>query len=309
MLTDGQTPFAVESPFPDGTAKTGRRLTFARWLTQPDHPLTARVMVNRIWYHHFGRGLVKELNNFGSQSEPPTHPQLLDWLAIEFVQRDWSIKAMHRLILNSRTYQQSSRVTAKQMQADPENHLWSRMPLRRLDAEALRDSLLCIAGKLDQTTGGIPNSVTVDREGSVNANPTDGGGWRRSIYLQYRRTEIPTLMDTFDYPPMGPNCINRNISNIATQPLMLTNNAEVHALAVATAKQVIHQLGSDSDVPDAQLDIVYQLALSRLPSDQERRIGVAAIRELTGEWNGDHRRALKTFCHAIINSAAFLYVD
>ena len=309
VLTDGQTRFPVAPPFPDGTAKTGRRLAFARWLTRPDHPLTSRVMVNRIWYHHFGRGLVKELNNFGNQSESPTHPDLLDWLAVEFVQHGWSIKSMHRMMLNSRTYQQSSLVGAQQRQVDPENLLWSRMPLRRLDAEALRDSLLSIGGKLNNAGGGIPDTVTVDREGAVSANPTAGGGWRRSIYLQYRRTEIPTFMDTFDYPPMGPNCVSRNVSTIATQPLILTNDARVYSLARAMAEQVIAQLPSKTDTPSAQVETVYQMALSRFPDEQERTIGVEALRELTEGWNGDRHRALVTYCHTIINSAAFLYVD
>jgi hypothetical protein len=134
VLTDGQTPFVAQPPFPDGTPKTGRRLALARWLIQPDHPLTARVMVNRIWHHHFGAGIVPTLENFGLKGERPSHPELLDWLAIEFVKRGWSIKAMHRMILNSRAYRQSSQVTELAHQLDPLNRCLSHMPLRRLDA-------------------------------------------------------------------------------------------------------------------------------------------------------------------------------
>ncbi len=153
------------------------------------------------------------------KGERPSHPELLDWLAVEFVDRGWSIKQMHRLIMNSRTYRQSSRITDQRRQLDPQNRLLSQMPLRRLDAEALRDSLLFVSGKLDDSPGGLPDAVSVNRDGLVSVNPTDGGGWRRSVYLQYRRTEIPTMMDTFDYPQMGPNCVARNVSTVSPQSL------------------------------------------------------------------------------------------
>ncbi len=141
MLTDGKTPFVVKPPWPNAK-KTGRRLAFARWLTEPEHPLTARVLVNRLWKHHFGMGIVKSLDNFGKNGTPPTHPELLDWLAREFVCQGWSIKAMHRLMMTSSTYRQSSAVTPEREKLDPDNALCSRMPLVRLDAEALYDTLL-----------------------------------------------------------------------------------------------------------------------------------------------------------------------
>lgn len=308
VLTDGRTPFTCVPPFPEGTHKTGRRLAFARWLTQPDHPLTARVMINRIWYHHFGTGLVKDLGNFGVQGEPPSHPELLDWLALEFVNRGWSVKHMHRLIMNSRTYRQSSQITDRQREFDPQNRLLSRMPLRRLDAEALRDSLLFISGQLDPAMGGLPDAVSVSRDGLVSAQPTAGGGWRRSVYLQYRRTEIPTMMDTFDYPQMGPNCIARNVSNVSPQALLMMNNEHVRDLAAAFAARVTasSQRGSDRG---ALVDAVYGLALSRPPSTEERNIGIASLRDLESAWQGRADKALETYCHTILNSAAFLYVD
>src|SRR5439155_26126458 len=150
VLTDGKTPFDVKPPWP-GAKKTGRRLAFARWLTKPDHPLTARVLVNRIWKQHFGPGLVKTLDNFGKAGARPTHPELLDWLAREFVRQGWSIKALHRLMMTSATYRQSSTVTPSHEQSDPDNVLSSRMPLQRLDAEALYDAMLLVAGRLDDT--------------------------------------------------------------------------------------------------------------------------------------------------------------
>src|SRR5258707_4268609 len=145
MLTDGKTPFEVTPPWP-GAKKTGRRLALARWLTRPDHPLTARVMVHRIWKHHFGVGLVRTLDNFGKMGTPPTHPELLDWLAGELVRRGWSIKAMHRLMVTSATYRQTSAVTSALASQDPDNALYSRMPLVRLSTDQLYDTMLLAAG-------------------------------------------------------------------------------------------------------------------------------------------------------------------
>ena len=307
MLTDGRTPFAVTSPFP---GKTGRRLAFARWLTKPDHPLTSRVMVNHIWHHHFGTGLVKTLENFGVKGEGPSHPELLDWLAVQFIERGGSIKQMHRLMMNSRTYQRSNRITDQRRKLDPQNRLLSRMPLRRMNAEALRDSLLFVSGRLTDTPGGPPDRVSVDRDGLVSANVAADGGWRRSIYLQYRRTEIPTMLHTFDYPEMGPNCVARSVSIVSPQSLMLMNNGRVRELAAAFAVRV-EGLLDDRDKNDrgVMVDFVYQIALSRSPSEKERRLGTATLQELETTWKGDRRRALETYCHTILNSAAFVYVD
>jgi len=305
VLTDGRTPFVVEPPFP---GKTGRRLALARWLTKPDHPLTARVIVNRIWYHHFGTGIVKTLDNFGMQGERPSHPELLDWLAVRFIEGGWSIKEMHRAIMNSRTYRQSNRITDERRKIDPQNRLLSRMPLRRMDAEALRDSLLFVSGKLDDTPGGPPDLVSVDRNGLVSINSTSRDGWRRSVYVQYRRTEIPTLMDTFDYPEMGPNCVARNVSTVSPQSLMLMNNQHIHELAQAFASRVTEIVGEKRD-HGATIDVVYNLALSRPPSEQERRLSMAALQELEVVWKGNRQAVLETYCHTILNSAAFLYVD
>ncbi len=309
-LTDGRTPFVVKQPFPNGTLKTGRRLAFARWLTEPNHPLTSRVMVNRIWYHHFGTGLVKSLENFGLKGEQPSHPELLDWLAIQFVKQGWSIKKMHRLMMNSRTYKQSHQITEENQKRDPQNRLLSRMSLRRMNAEALRDSLLFVSGKLDETPGGEPDPVSVDRNGLVSGKVTVQGGWRRSVYLQYRRTEIPTMMNTFDYPEMGPNCISRNVSTVSPQSLMLMNNKHVRALATAFATRVTNTLDDrNRNNLNVQVDTVYHLALSRNPSEKERQLGIKTLKELTSLLKGHRQAALETYCHTILNSAAFLYID
>ncbi len=323
VLTDGKTPFLPEPPFPDGTPRTGRRLAFARWLVQPTHPLTSRVMINRIWYHHFGTGLVKSLENFGVKGEPPSHPELLDWLSVEFVERGWSMKQMHRLIMNSRVYRQSSRITDEHQRLDPQNRLLSRMPLRRMDAESLRDSLLFVSGRLDNRQGGRPDAVSVNRDGLVSINATADGLWRRSVYAQYRRTEIPSMLETFDYPEMGPNCVARNVSVISPQSLMLMNNDHVRELAESFASRVNAMLTEhDLDASDLNesaverserserlVETIYNLSLSRTPNDVERRLGVEALDILQTDWQGDRHAALATYCHTILNSAAFLYID
>ncbi len=307
VLTDGRTPFEIEPPFPNGTPKTGRRLAFARWLTAPDNPLTARVMVNRIWKHHFGEGIVGTLDNLGTQGERPTHPELLDWLAGEFVKQGWSIKAMHRLMMNSRTYRQSSLTTDEHLRLDPRNQLLSRMPLRRMDAEALRDSLLFVSGRLETRSGGPPDDVSVDREGLVSVNPTADGNWRRSVYAQYRRTEIPTLLGTFDYPEMGPNCVSRSVSIISPQSLMLLNNSRVHELSASFAKRVRKIAGAKQESGNL-IDTAYRLAISRTPDEEERQLGIESLRELERK-SGDSETAFETYCHTLLNSAAFIYID
>ena len=307
VLTDGRTPFVVKTPFPGGTPKTGRRLALARWLTQPEHPLTARVMVNRIWHHHFGVGLVRSLENFGVKGEHPSHSELLDWLAVRFVQDGWSIKALHRHIMNSRTYRQSSHVKDQQVKVDPRNRLLSHMTIKRMDAETLRDSMLFIAGRLEDQRGGPPDAVSVNRQGLVSVDSTENGRWRRSVYLRYRRTEIPSFMDTFDYPVMGPNCVERNVSMVPTQPLMMMNNRHVRKLSAAFAARVDRLTRSQG--AGARVELVYRLALNRPPSAAEKQLGVASLKKLWQDWGDDSARALETYCHTILNSAAFLYID
>lgn len=322
-LTDGKTPFVYDNPFPSGSPKTGRRLAFAQWLTSKQHPTTARVIVNRIWHHHFGRGLVNTLENFGRMGAKPSHPDLLDWLAVEFMEQGWSIKALHRTIMNSRTYKQSSVVSEPALRDDPDNRYYTRMPLRRLDAESLRDSLLLISGRLDLSPGGIPDPVRVSHEGEVSIKPNSNGQWRRSVYAQYRRTEIPSMLDTFDYPQMGPNCFERSVSVVSPQALLLLNNRQVHELAQSFARE-IETAASPADSPQKQntkttsnrdhqwsqlIDLAYQKSLCRWPTDQEKQLGVKTLEALTAEWNGDASKALESYCHVLMNSASFLYID
>jgi mono/diheme cytochrome c family protein len=316
VLTDGKTPFDVKQPWP-GAKKTGRRLAFARWLTRPEHPLTARVVVNHLWKNHFGTGIVKTPANFGKAGMPPTHPELLDWLAREFVRQGWSFKAMHRLVMTSSTYRQSSAATAERDKLDPTNALYSGMPLARLDAEALYDSLLLTAGRLDETRFGPGDAVEARADGLVTPSESPHG-WRRAIYVQQLRKKLPTHLENFDYPQMNPNCVERRSSTVAPQALHLMNNGMVHHLAEQFARRVSREAGAD---PAKQVELVYLIALSRFPGEEEKAVGLEALRKLTTEWaksrpasdkSGDDMAALQaltTYCHAIVNSAGFLYVD
>ncbi len=316
VLTDGKTPFDVKPPWL-GAKKTGRRLAFANWLTRADHPLTARVAVNRIWKHHFGSGIVKTLGNFGKAGAPPTHPELLDWLACEFMNQGWSLKKLHRLIMTSATYRQSSEVTDEQLRLDPDNALVSRMPMARLDAEALYDTLLQVAGRLVEQPKGPPDDIDSRDDGLVTpvGRPE---GWRRMIYVRKNRKKVPTHLENFDYPQMNPNCVERRDSIVALQALQLENMGMVHDLANHFARRVDREAGAD---PGRQVERAYLIAMAREPSAEEHRIGIETLRTLTKHWaqtssssaqadSTDHaQKALATYCHAIMNSAAFLYID
>jgi hypothetical protein len=310
VLTNGKTPFDVKPPWP-GAKKTGRRLAFARWLTRPDHPLTARVIVNRIWKHHFGAGLVKTLDNFGRTGTRPTHPELLDWLAVKFVHDGMGIKSIHRLMVASSTYRQSSRLTPNLEKLDPDNSLCSRMPLQRMSAEQLYDSMLQVAGRLEETPGGPADRLDVRPDGLVTP-PGTGKGWRRAVYLQQQRKVIATHLENFDFPQMNPNCVERRDSIVAPQALYLKNNGMVRRLADDFAGRVLQQAPSDRV---KQIDRVYWLAYSRPASSEEINSSLTALTRLQETWakvqpKGDARaRALASFCHAILNSAEFLYVD
>ena len=235
-LSDGRTPLAAAPPWP-GSNKTGLRLALAWWVTRADHPLTARVMVNRVWKHHFGEGIVRTLDNFGKMGAPPTHPELLDWMAVRFVENGWSVKQLHRLLMNSATYRQSSQVSDIQQQLDPDNAWISRMPLRRMEGEVLHDSLLQIAGRLNPVPYGKPEPLEVKSDGLVTERADEHRRFRRSVYVLKRRTQPLTLLQSFDVASMDPNCIERRESIVAPQALHLNNNALVRELAGALAER------------------------------------------------------------------------
>jgi len=280
VLTDGRTPLDVQPPWP-GAKQTGRRLALARWATRPDHPLTSRVMVNRVWKHHFGEGIVRSLDNFGKTGTPPTHPELLDWLAVTFVDGGWSIKQLHRLMLTSSVYRQSSQVTGEALARDPTGTLLSRMPLRRMEGEALQDALLAISGKLDTTRFGPPDAITASPEGLVTVEPGKHQRYRRSIYALKRRTQPISILQSFDVGGMEPNCIERRESIVAPQALHLKNSAMVRALAVALAERVWNDVGAD---PAAQVDRAYRLVSGRPATSDEREVALAGLDDLRNQW-------------------------
>jgi hypothetical protein len=243
---------------------------------------------------------------------------MLDWLARAFVGEagasggGWSLKALHRLLMTSSTYRQASIMSPEHEKLDPDNRLLSRMPLRRMEAEALYDSLLLVAGRLDETRFGPPDPVEVRADGLVMATGTERG-WRRSIYVRQRRTQVPTLLETFDLPQMNPNCVERVDSTVASQALHLLNNSRVQELAASLAQHIEKAAGADRA---RQVEQVYLTTLSRPPRAEERRLGLEALERLTAHWTKHStvrteasRQALITYCHTLLNSAAFLYID
>lgn len=298
----------IKPPWP-GAKKTGRRLALAKWLIQPDHPLTSRVMVNAIWKRHFRDGIVKSMGNFGLTGTPPTHPELLDWLAREFIQSDWSIKAMHRLIVTSSTYRQTSTVTPPHEQLDLDNDLLSRFTMKRMEAEVLWDTLLLVSGRLDETPFGAVDGVKVRPDGLVTAVGTEKG-WRRSIYVEHNRKQNMTILECFDLPRPTPNCLKRRNSTVAPQALHLLNNESIYQLMLAFAERVIRETGEN---PTRQIDRSYQLALGRSPTPEEMQLATETLQQLKEEWRAAESesdlKALADFCHVLINSAEFIYID
>ncbi|MDA1313814.1 MAG: DUF1553 domain-containing protein [Acidobacteria bacterium] len=318
VLRVGLEPFRVERPWKhDGTS--GNRLALARWLTQPNHPLTARVMVNRIWAHHFGRGLVATPSNFGRTGLAPSHPELLDWLATEFVRQGWSIKAMHRMMLTSAAYRQTSAVSDEATAADPENILLSRMSLRRMDSEALYDSILRVTGRLNDKPFGSPDNVAIKETGEIVAEGTKAG-WRRAVYILRRRKTPPTILDVFDLPQLNPNCTERAESTVAPQALQMLNGETTRGHARYLAGRLIDEFPDDRA---RQIEQLYLRALTRRATENEIAAGLSSLDDLTAEWRGhiEDRNdtaprelaarwsALSSLAHAVLSSAEFLYVD
>jgi hypothetical protein len=297
LKRDALKPYEPAPPF-EGT--TGRRLALARWLTQPNHPLTARVMVNRLWRHHFGRGIVETMSNFGKTGSPPTHPELLDWLAVEFVESGWSLKKMHRLMVTSAAYRQS-------------------MPPRRMDAEQLHDSILLATGRLSSERFGPPVPVEKTASGEV-VEKASRDQWRRGIYLLQRRTTPVTLLEAFDLPAMSPNCTERAHSTVSTQALEMRNSPVVIEHSRYLAGRLLDEFSGN---PARQIEEVYLRTVSRQPSAQESARALAAIEKLEREWLAHLQEqkataphavtarwyALGDFVHAMLNSAEFIYVD
>ncbi|MDB5311449.1 MAG: Planctomycete cytochrome [Gemmataceae bacterium] len=312
----------VEAPraFPEVFGRTSftsagsGRLDLAKAATDPANPLVARVMVNRIWKHHFGEGIVRSPDDFGYQGQPPTHPELLDWLAAEFVARGWSVKQMHRLIVLSTAYQQSARATpdqaAKAVTADPLNKLLYRQTVRRLEAEVIRDAMLAVSGRLDRAAGG-PGVLPYLTEHSVGrgkpaSGPLDGNG-RRSIYLQVRRNFLNPMFVAFDYPTPFTTIGRRTVSNVPAQALTMLNNPFVLQQAGLWANRT---LAAPGRTPEQRVQEMYKTAFGRAPTKDEDAIAVGFVAELSMEYGKpDHPKAWADLAHVLFNAKEFIFVE
>ena len=320
------------SPTNAALPTTGRRLAFAQQLTDGRHPLTARVLVNRVWLNHFGRGIVASPGDFGFLGQRPTHPELLDWLASEFVSQGWSMKKLHKLLMTSTAYRQSSVRDPKKDRLDPDNRLFARMTPRRLEAETVRDAILAVSGRLNDKMFGPPVPVMEDEVGQViiGKENKDGEGkvaakidlkgdeFRRSIYVQVRRSRPLGMLEAFDAPVMEPNCEARNASTVAPQSLMLMNNTTVVEYAGHFAERLLHDAAND---PAAQVKRAWWLSFAREPGKLELDKGVAFLKDQSDFFRAQaakaspkpkespERQALANFCHALLSTNEFLYVD
>ncbi len=281
-------------------AASGRRKSLAAWITRPDNPLTARVLVNRLWQHHFGRGIVATASDFGVRGDPPTHPELLDWLAVEFVEAGWSMKHVHRLMLLSATYQQSSQPSPAALAKDPANRLLSHWSRRRLEGEIVRDSLLAVSGRLNREMGGrgvfppLPaEALQGTKAWTVSPNPADHV--RRSVYVFARRNLRYPFLEAFDLPDSNLSCPQRERSTTAPQALALLNSAEVAAAAGALAKRVQREAGTGEE----RIVLACRLALGRRPTADELRLAEDFLRQ----------SPLSEFCRALLNVNEFVYVE
>jgi hypothetical protein len=286
-LTPRRFPEVVRVANPPAIASGSGRKELADWLTRPDHPLTARVIVNRVWQYHFGEGLVRTPSNFGTLGEPPTHPELLDHLAAKFVADGWSLKALHRYILLSATYQQSASADPATRAADPDNRLWGRFPRRRLEAEAIRDSLLAVSGSLDLKVRGGP---------SVR----DFNAPRRTLYLTTIRSDRTGFGPLFDAADPTAPVDRRTVSTVAPQALFLMNHPFVKAQAKGFAGRVLSAGGNDAE----KLDRAHRLAFGRPPTDPERELGLEFVKA-----GGGSREAWEAWCHLLIRANEFITVE
>ena len=300
-----KTGVTVEPGFPsvlgEGSAKitpppavlqsTGRRTALANWITRPDHPLTARVLVNRLWQQHFGRGLAANTSDFGKLGERPTHPELLDWLAARFVEDGWSLKKIQRKMVTSATYRQRA-VNPAATGMDPANVWLARMPIRRLSAEQVRDALLAVSGELDFKSGGA---------GEVADKST-----RRSVYRRVMRNSPDEVLHAFDVPDHISHMPQRSVTTTPTQSLLLLNSGWIRARAFALAKRLAKRHPGEVG---AQLQSAHELALGRAISAPDRADARAFIEQNSDGSAAADQAALAEYCHVLLNANGFLYVD
>jgi hypothetical protein len=300
---------------PPAPALNDRR-ALAHWIANADNPLTARIMVNRLWQHHFGQGLVATPSDFGTRGARPTHPELLDWLARELITHEWRLKPIHKLILLSATYQQSSHATAEALDRDRENHLFSRQNRNRLEGEVIRDSLLAISGRLNRQIGGPsvfpPISAAITQTSkNWSASPNAADHARRSLYVFARRNLRFPFLEVFDAPDSNLSCPERGRSTTAPQSLTLLNSEEVLTAAKITGKRLLKEAQSQ----EKSVVLAFRLILGRPPSLQE----TSQVREfiqsclyrpdVTAADQTGMEFAFAELCRALFNRNAFIYLE
>ncbi|HEV7225219.1 MAG TPA: DUF1553 domain-containing protein, partial [Pirellulales bacterium] len=293
---------------------SGRRLALADWIASPANPLTARVMVNRIWQHHFGRGIVRSTSNFGSLGDPPTHPELLDWLSCEFVERGWRMKPLHRLILTSNVYRMASTANAAGMAKDPGNDLFWRFDMRRLGAEELRDSILAVTGQLNLKMYGPGVYPEISAE-VLATQSQPGNGWptsppeeqaRRSVYVHVKRSLLVPILSDFDFCDTDSSCSVRFATTQPTQALGMLNGQFAGQQAQALADRLRGEAGEDRE---AQVRRALRLALGRQPNAKSVERGLRLLQSLETKRGASPAAALKLYCLMVLNLNEFAYLD
>jgi hypothetical protein len=305
---------------PPSTRGTQRRLQLAEFITAPNNPLTTRVIVNRVWQQLIGHGIVRTPNNFGAKSDTPSHPELLDYLAADFIESGWKIKHLIRKIVLSKVYQQASvhRLEKRQSNVDSSNRLLWKMNRRRVDAESLRDRLLSITGELDLRVGGpsfypvMPSEVLAgfsQKEKAWKESPEKERN-RRSLYMITKRNLLWPLMTAFDFPNTELPCGNRDVTTVAPQALSLMNNTFIHERSQRLANNII----KSSQQIDEQIQLIWRLIFGRDPSSLEKKLAKGHITQQTAHFTAHSAQnpgllALASCCHSLINSNEFMYVD
>jgi hypothetical protein len=300
VATYGNPP--TEIPPPDGHT-SGRRRALAEWLVSPQNPLTARVEVNRIWASHFGRGIVGSVDNFGKMGDAPSNQELLDWLAVEFMNDGWSVKQMHRLMMTSEAYQMASSFdNDENIAKDPEDYKQWRYRMQRLDSDSVRDSVMAVSGAINLAMGGPPVYPPMPKElldstiHNVWVKQPDGPQtWRRSIYVYRKRNLNVPMLEVFDMPDPNITAGPRTISTVPTQSLTLLNDEFVRHQAKLFAGRV--EEGAPNDVAK-QIDLAYRIALSRSPDEKELQIGMDLVK----------KQGLVDFAQVVLNLNEFLYL-
>ena len=311
--------------FPAPRQTSLRRLTLARWIANPDNPLTARVIVNRVWQHHFGEGLVRTPSNFGKIGDPPTHPELLDWLASWFIDNGWSLKKLHRLILTSNTYRMGKQWNAEYGIEDPQSRLLWRVPYTRLEVEAVRDSMLAVTGRLNRKMYG-PSMLPPISEAALEGHSDPDKIWkpssedeaaRRTIYAFIKRSMVIPMLEVLDLCDTTRSTAKRTVTSVAPQALTLFNGDFVNEQARYFAERLVWEVGLD---PEKQIERAYLLALVRPPTALEQGRMTAFLSREAAAWVAEssgrrrdpsmaRRHATEQMCRVILNLNEFVYTD